>query len=199
MFDPEQFLSGKQELEEMMGYQALFDLQPRTRRVDHFLERLHLSPENLSYATNLITHLQEEYHRKTEGRRLVITSAFNLLITFICRIYGSEKEDTVSPLTQMAKVMSHIQKHFRERIQMDELAIIASLSISQLQRKFKQTYNATRSMRAIEGLELQLNRYRLPLRIRQQFLLLYSIQKSTQRKPIILQDATLRNHPVRQT
>jgi mannose-6-phosphate isomerase-like protein (cupin superfamily) len=37
MFDSEQFLSGKQELEEMMGYQALFDLQPRTRRVDHFL------------------------------------------------------------------------------------------------------------------------------------------------------------------
>ena len=143
MFDPDQFLAGKSELEEMMGYHALFDLQPRTRSVDRFRERLHLSPENLAYATNLITNLKFEYANKEEGRRLVITSAFHLLVAFVCRLYGREKEDMVSPLTQMAKVASHIQKNYREPIRIEELAGIANLSVSQLQRKFKRIYDST--------------------------------------------------------
>ncbi len=143
MFDPEQFLSDRAELEEMMGYHALFDLQPRTRSGDRFQERLHLSPENLAYAKSLIMNLKVEYGSAAEGRRLVIASAFRLLVAFICRLYGQEKEDTVSPLTQMAKVASYIQRNYREPIRIEELARIAHLSVSQLQRKFRRIYETT--------------------------------------------------------
>ena len=75
MFDPSQFLEGRSELEEMMGYHALFDLQPRTRSVDR---RLHLSTEHLEYTSNLIAILKSEYENQSEGRRLVL----KLLVAF---------------------------------------------------------------------------------------------------------------------
>ena len=143
MFDPAQFLTGKSELEEMMGFHALFDLQPRTKSRDSFRERLHLNPEQMAEASDLLSRIRVEHAQKKEGRQLVIASSFTLLVTFICRLYGSEKKDTASPLTQMAKVVSHIQKHFRESIRMDELGRIANLSVSQLQRKFKKTYDTS--------------------------------------------------------
>jgi AraC-like DNA-binding protein/mannose-6-phosphate isomerase-like protein (cupin superfamily) len=143
MFDPDQFLRGRKELEEMMGYQALFELQPRTRSVDRFQERLHLSPEDLAYATNLITNLKLEYGNQVEGRRLVITSGFHLLVAFVCRLYGREKKDTIVPLMQMAKVTSFIQKNFRDPIRVEDLADIANLSVSHLQRKFRKIYDTT--------------------------------------------------------
>jgi AraC-like DNA-binding protein len=43
----------------------------------------------------------------------------------------------------MTNVVSHIQKHFREPLAVDELASIAHLSASQFQRNFKRIYNTT--------------------------------------------------------
>lgn len=143
MFDPFQFLTGKAELEEMMGFHALFDLQPRTKSRDGFQERLHLNPEQMAEASDILSRIRMEHAQQNEGRHLVIASSFNLLVTFICRLYCSEKKNTQSPLTQMAKVVSHIQKHFRETIRMEELSSIANLSISQLHRKFKKTYDTS--------------------------------------------------------
>ena len=143
MFDPDQFLTGRKDVEEMMGYQALFDLQPRTLGTGQFHERLHLSPDNLAYASDLISQLGIEYSRNSEGRRLVISSAFNLLVAFLCRLYSRNVENTVSPLTQMANVAAHIRKNFRSEIRLEELAQVANLSVSQLQRKFKKIYTTT--------------------------------------------------------
>ncbi|MBN13276.1 MAG: hypothetical protein CMI17_09835 [Opitutaceae bacterium] len=43
----------------------------------------------------------------------------------------------------MAGVASHIQKSYHETIRIEDLAGIANLSVSQLQRKFKKIYNVT--------------------------------------------------------
>jgi AraC family L-rhamnose operon transcriptional activator RhaR/AraC family L-rhamnose operon regulatory protein RhaS len=43
----------------------------------------------------------------------------------------------------MARVMSHIQQHFRETVSVDDLARIAHLSRSQFQRLFKRSYHIT--------------------------------------------------------
>ena len=40
-------------------------------------------------------------------------------------------------------VASHIRRNYHDVIRIEDLARIANLSISQLQRKFKKTYNAT--------------------------------------------------------
>ncbi|MEM9160192.1 MAG: AraC family transcriptional regulator [Verrucomicrobiota bacterium] len=143
MFDPAQFLKGRKPLEEMMGYHALFDLQPRDVSQGRFRERLHLSMDDLSYARNIVSNLKLEYSGGEAGRELMIRSSFDLLVTFLCRVYGRKKADTVTPLTAMAKVVSYIRNHYRDPIRIEDLARVAHLSVSQLQRRFRKAYDTS--------------------------------------------------------
>ncbi len=43
----------------------------------------------------------------------------------------------------MAKVASHIQKNYRETIQVEDLAGIANISVSHFQRKIRKIYDTT--------------------------------------------------------
>jgi AraC-like DNA-binding protein/mannose-6-phosphate isomerase-like protein (cupin superfamily) len=142
-YDPQQFLRGQRSLDRMMGYHALFDLEPRANQPDHFNERLHLSTDELVYVTGLLGTLKTESDERNEGREVVLKSTFLLLVTYLSRLYGRQKRDQGTPLVRMANVIAHIQRHFREPLRIDDLARIANLSPSQFQRTFKRTYNTT--------------------------------------------------------
>ncbi|MEW6304217.1 MAG: AraC family transcriptional regulator [Verrucomicrobiota bacterium] len=142
-YDPRQFLRGQRELDRMMGYHALFDLEPRSTQPDHFNERLHLSTDELVYVTSLITTLKREFDGRSDGRETIIKSTFLLLVTNLSRLYACHKKDQGTPLVRMANVISHIQRHFREPLRIGQLAKLAHLSTSQFQRTFKRTYNTT--------------------------------------------------------
>jgi AraC family L-rhamnose operon transcriptional activator RhaR/AraC family L-rhamnose operon regulatory protein RhaS len=140
-YDPDQFLSGQRGLDKMMGYHALFDLEPRSNKPNHFNERLHLSTDELVYVTSLLATLKAELDGRNEGREVVIESTFLLLVTYLSRRYASQKRNQATPLVRMANVVAHIQKHFREPLRVSELARLAHFSESQFQRTFKRTYN----------------------------------------------------------
>lgn len=142
-YDPHQFLRGQRPLNKMMGYHALFDLEPRSNQPDHFNERLHLSTEELVHVTSLLATLKAEFDGHNEGREVVIKSTFLLLVTYLSRLYDRHKRDQGTPLVRMANVIAHIQKHFREPLRIGDLARIAHLSASQFQRTFKRTYQTT--------------------------------------------------------
>lgn len=142
MYDPRQFLAGTRDLEKMMGYHALFDLEPRSRRTE-FRERLHLSTDELLYATTLISALKAEFDSRSDGRQTSIKSTFLLLVTHLSRLYARQKQHTSTPLVRMAKVISHIQQHYREPLLLADLARIAHWSPSQFRRNFKRIYNTT--------------------------------------------------------
>ena len=142
-FDPHQFLRGHRALDRMMGYHALFDLAPRSHGAGHFNERLHLSTEEMVYVTSLLASLKTEFEFREEGWDIVIKSTFLLLVSNFSRLYARHKKDQGTPLVRMANVISHIQKHFRESLRIEDLARIAHLSASQFQRTFKRTYNTT--------------------------------------------------------
>jgi len=142
-FDPHQFLRGQPALDRMMGYHALFDLEPRSNQPDHFNERLHLSTHEMVYVTSLLASLQAEFNQRQEGWEVFIKSTFLLLVSYFSRLYALHKRDQATPLVRMASVISHIQKHFREPLRIEHLAKIAHLSASQFQRTFKRTYNVT--------------------------------------------------------
>jgi AraC family L-rhamnose operon transcriptional activator RhaR/AraC family L-rhamnose operon regulatory protein RhaS len=142
-YDPDQFLRGRRGLDSMMGYHALFDLDPCSNKPDHFNERLHLSTDEMVYVRSLLATLKAELDGRIEGREVVIKSTFLLLVTYLSRRYASQKKDHGTPLVRMANVVAHIQQHFREPLRMRELARLAHFSQSQFQRIFKRTYNAT--------------------------------------------------------
>lgn len=153
MYDPGQFLRGNQDLERMPGYHALFELLSRTESVD-FKQRLHLSTEDLVYVSSLVSNLKAEYNAKRDGRETSIRSMFLLLVTHLSRLWSRRKESCSSPLVRMARVMAHIQSHYREPLQIDELARLAHWSTSQFRRAFKRVYNMT-PVRFINQLRLQ--------------------------------------------
>jgi AraC-like DNA-binding protein/quercetin dioxygenase-like cupin family protein len=139
-YDPDQFLRGQRALEKMMGYHALFDLEPRSYRPEHFDERLHLTADELVYVTSFLATLKTELDARNEGREVIIKSTFLLLVTYLSRRYASQKQGHATPLVRMANAMAHIQKHFREPLRVADLAALAHLSESQFQRIFKRTY-----------------------------------------------------------
>jgi AraC-like DNA-binding protein/quercetin dioxygenase-like cupin family protein len=143
MFDPRQFLAPHRDLRRMMGYHALFDLEPRTTPPDHSQPRLHLSAEEMIYVTNLLSTLKAEFDGRIDGRRTIIRSTFLLLVAYLSRAYERQKRDAGTPLVRMANVIAHIQKHFREALRVEDLARLAHWSCSQFQRAFKRTYRTT--------------------------------------------------------
>lgn len=140
-YDPHQFLFGQRSLDKMMGYHALFDLEPRCNRPGHFNERLHLATEDLVYVRTMLASLKNEFENRSEGSDLVIKITFLLLVTYLARLYGNQKRNQATALVRMANVMSHIQNHYRETLRIEDLARLAYLSTSQFQRIFKRTYH----------------------------------------------------------
>src|SRR5687768_10094930 len=126
----------------MMGYHALFDLEPRSRRTG-FKERLHLSTDELVYVTSLVSTLKAEFDSRNDGRLTTIRSMFLLLVTHLSRLYTRQKQNTSTPLVRMANVISHIQRHYREPLRLSELARLAHWSASQFRRNFKRIYNTS--------------------------------------------------------
>jgi AraC-like DNA-binding protein/mannose-6-phosphate isomerase-like protein (cupin superfamily) len=143
MYDPDQALANSRELKRMMGYHALFDLEPRSTQPGGLNERLHLSTDEMVYVTSLSSTLKSEFDGRAEGRQGIVRNLFQVLVITLCRLYANHKAGAMTPLTRMARVMSHIQQRFREPLSVDDLARIAHLSRSQLQRLFKRTYHIT--------------------------------------------------------
>jgi AraC family L-rhamnose operon regulatory protein RhaS len=143
MFDPRQFLSGQRDLDRMMGYHALFDLQPRAKHPKEFRERLHLAPAHLAQANQIIATMRDEFDRREDGWPTVVRGLFLQLVTHLARCYARQQKRAPTPLIRMANVVAHIQKNFREPLRMADLARVAHLSVSQFQRLFKRTYQTT--------------------------------------------------------
>jgi len=143
MYDPQQFLAGERQLEELMGYRALFDLAPRSTRPTEFSERIHLSLAELSYANGVLTALKQEYEKKETGWKASARYQFLMFVAFLSRAYTQQTNKEATPMLQMARVVSHIQQNYKSQVSVAELAALAHLSPSQFQRRFKQMYNAT--------------------------------------------------------
>ncbi len=142
-YDPSHLLPSRGDLNEMMGYHALFDLEPRACQAQQFRRRLHLADHDLAYAESLARAMEQEFFGRAEGRRTSIRATFLLLATHLCRLYAEQKKDSPAPVVRMASVIAHIQKHFREPLRIDLLARIAHLSPSQFQRTFKRMHGDT--------------------------------------------------------
>jgi AraC-like DNA-binding protein/mannose-6-phosphate isomerase-like protein (cupin superfamily) len=143
MFDPRQFLSDQPELRRLMGYHALFDLQPRSRHPDQFRERLHLGPGDLARVQQLVAAMQDETIGQEQGWQIVVRSLFLQAVTLLSRCYAKQQTHQATPLTRLATAVAHAQTHFREPLRIEELARLAHLSTSQFQRTFKRAYNTT--------------------------------------------------------
>jgi AraC-like DNA-binding protein/quercetin dioxygenase-like cupin family protein len=138
-YDPRQFLSGHADLERLPGFHALFDLEPRSGRPP----RLRLAPAQLAHVVALLRGLEEELRGRVDGRETVLRSTFLLLVAFLSRLYGDVRPAEPGPVARFAPVLAHARRHFREPLDIPDLARLAHLSPSQFQRSFKREFGLT--------------------------------------------------------
>jgi AraC-like DNA-binding protein/quercetin dioxygenase-like cupin family protein len=142
-FDPDQFLAPEKELTRMMGFHALFELEPRSPQREAFRQRLRLGATELAYVEALARSIEAEFQGAEEGRATLIRSTFLTLVTHLSRLYAAQKQHSPAPVVRMASVIAHMRKRFHEPLRIEQLAAIAQLSASQFQRRFKKLYQLT--------------------------------------------------------
>lgn len=143
MFDPRQFLSGRRELDRMMGFHALFELGPRARQAKEVPDHLHISRVELAHVLALLTAMKTEYEQQSDGWQSAVEGNFLVLVTFLCRAYSRMTQEQATPLLRLARVVAHIQQNLGDELRIETLARLAHLSESQFQRLFKQFYQTT--------------------------------------------------------
>ncbi|MDH3584362.1 MAG: AraC family transcriptional regulator [Phycisphaerae bacterium] len=153
-FDPGQLLGDQSELEHMMGYHALFDLEARTPSDRGFSQRLRLDAAQMSAARSLIETMIAEFHGDAQGRRTIIRSTFLLLVASLCRLYTTQKRREPTAVVRMARSVAYMRAHFAEPLRVSDLARIAHLSPSQFQRTFRKAYGTT-PLRFINQLRIE--------------------------------------------
>ncbi len=127
------------EIKKLPGYHALFMIQPEIRGQARFEHRLQLTPEQLAHASGIVEDIENETKRRTPGYEFMATAHFMRLAGFLSRCYSKMYERNQSPLLKFANVISHIEQHFREPLDIPRLLKISSMSRSSFFRSFKKS------------------------------------------------------------
>jgi AraC-like DNA-binding protein len=119
------------------GYHAFFALEPRFRKTHGFRNILHLSMQELAFVSGLVAELEAELHNRSSGYEFMAKTLLMQLIGWLSRAYERMRTVENRPLLQLGAVLSHMEKHYTERIQLSDLARMSGLSVSSLQRSFR--------------------------------------------------------------
>jgi AraC-like DNA-binding protein len=136
------------DLAALPGYHALFTLEPQWRRRHRFNSRLHLPPAEIGHVLGLIDHLDAELKARAPGFGFLATALFMQLVGLLSRAYGRSRNPDSQALLRIAAAISHLETHFAEPIELDDLAEIACMS----KRSFLRTFRAATGQSPIEYL-----------------------------------------------
>lgn len=142
-FDPKTMFSGQRDLATMMGFHALFDLEPRWRQSRRFRQRLRLTPAQLDGVRDRLRAIEREFRGASEGRATAVRSLFLLLATDLARFYAEARRKQPTPVARLAGALAYARRHLSQPLRVATLARISRLSLSQFQRAFRKAYDTT--------------------------------------------------------
>lgn len=129
----------KEELKKVPGYHALFRVQPEIKGRARFRNRLQLTPEQLAQTSLILEEITNETRKKTPGYEFMATANFMRLAGFLSRCYSKMYRKSESPMIRFAYVISHIEQHFREPMDISLLLKMSAMSRSAFFRAFKKS------------------------------------------------------------
>jgi AraC-like DNA-binding protein/mannose-6-phosphate isomerase-like protein (cupin superfamily) len=143
LFKPEKLRLELIDLPTLPGYHALFSLEPAWRRRHQFKSRLHLTPTELNVVLGFVNQLDEELKARAAGFGFLATASFMQIIGFLSRCYDRSRNPDSRALLRIAEAISHLEKQYREAMDLDELARIAHMSKRSFLRTFKAATNSS--------------------------------------------------------
>ncbi len=125
------------DLGEIPGYHALFEIEPRMRWIGQFRNRLRLDMDELSGVTAMVQEIENELETRRKGYRFLALAHFRRLVAFLSRRYSDTPDTRLNGAVQLSRVLSYIEQHYAELIDVATLCRIGRLSRSSLMRKFR--------------------------------------------------------------
>jgi AraC-like DNA-binding protein len=137
LFYPRRLSLALNEARKLPGYHAFFALEPRYRKRHGFRSCLRLSVEELPAVTALVDAIEDELHRQRSGYEFLATALLMQLIGRLARAYARMKEPASRDLIRLGEVLSYLEQHYAEPVNLEKLCDLAHLSESSLLRTFK--------------------------------------------------------------
>lgn len=159
-FDPARIFAGQAELRTLMGFHALFDLEPRWRQSPRFRARLRLDGRRLRQVRRRLEALDAEQRGRAEGRDAAIRAGFLLLVVDLCRWYAEARAEAPTPVARLADAVAYARRNLAKPLRLSTLARVSGLSASQFHRVVRKAYGAT-PVRWLNGLRIEEARERL--------------------------------------
>jgi AraC-like DNA-binding protein/mannose-6-phosphate isomerase-like protein (cupin superfamily) len=167
-FAPKELDRHLDELNKLMGFHGLFDIETRSPLKTTYRQRFRLFPSELRQCKNIFASLVKEFDDRYPGYKPLIRGLFLQMVCYLSRYYEKINANEDRFAVSMANVVSHICKNYRMSIRIEALAEISGLSVSQMQRRFKLIYSTTpikmmnhlrteEAIRLLEGSKMDLN------------------------------------------
>ena len=138
LFDAEALMMDQWDIRSLPGFHALFALEPAFRVQHRFQSRLQLSEVQLAEADRLIRRLEAETTSRTPGYRVAARGLFMELAVLLSRAYSSTPTEETMDLLRIGDAIAHIEAHYADPINLDELAVKSRLSRRHFQRIFRE-------------------------------------------------------------
>jgi AraC-like DNA-binding protein len=137
LFDPEKLNLQLADLPSVPGYHALFALEPVWRKRHRFNSRLRLSLGELATVQGMVDELERELAKRQPGYEFQSMALFMQIVGGLSRAYSRTKSADSRALLRCAEAIAHLESHFAEPVNLDQLADLAHMSKRSFIRLFQ--------------------------------------------------------------
>ncbi len=137
MFDDVQLKSLLKSLRSLPGYNALFLFEPTYRRHHRFQSHLRISSDALLPIVNMLHSMLAEINDSAPGCDLLLLAKTIEIFVRISREYAKCKNPMARGLTRLGEVISRLEKDYRRKWRIADIAKIAGMAPSTLIPVFK--------------------------------------------------------------
>lgn len=128
------------EIKKMPGYNALFILEPQYRNTRQFKNRLQLNRSELAKVEFILNSMFWEQNNQESGYETILRNHLEDLIILMARQYSKIETHEARALMRIGEVIDYLERNYKSRIYLDEMADRACMSKRHFHRIFK---NAT--------------------------------------------------------
>lgn len=137
LFRPENLRLDMWDVPSLPGYHALFTIEPALRQQKRFGSRLHLTPKELGVVLGFVDALHHELIERSPGFAFAAIASFMQLVVFLSRCYSHSRNPDSRAVLRIASATSHLEAHFDEPLNLDDLAKRAHMSKRSFLRAFQ--------------------------------------------------------------
>ncbi len=139
LFKEDELNLPEHDLRELVGYHALFSLEPRFRQQHQFQSRLRLNLDQLAHTTGLLEAMRKDLEARPAGYRCMGVAYLLQLVCYLSRCYSRVRMPASRPLLRIGAAIAYMEANYEDNISLADLARKAHMSERSLLRAFQES------------------------------------------------------------